>query len=349
MHNGCHFFLGNLLNQHRVKAGRRLNRALLAIFTASMNPCLNEKNKRRAFVYLQFPVSGLLFIFFFLISPLSHGAGLPVTSSREEAIRYIEEIKNLERSNHWPNIKPSLFLQNLKLNVTDPLSIYPGNSTNFCGYGALSYLFLQDDPLGYAKLLVELYQDGKAVFHQVKLEPSEAVKRAAGQLRFKGTLDIRPAEQMLFMTLAGHYKGYLNFFNRRYNPGDENTFWASCNLAKFNRMVRQLLLYKVKSRGADMARPQIDDLPGYIRKRLETGIVVLYINNRIVHRKNHVTIKLSVPTHFVIAEKIEIEDDKITLVYWDYGRKTLLQMSPAFFKRIVFGVTHCTKKENNAD
>ncbi len=87
----------------------------------------------------------------------------------------------------------------------------------------------------------------------------------------------------------------------------------------------------------------------YDRARLETGIVVLYINNRIVHRKNHVTIKLSVPTHFVIAEKIEIEDDKITLVYWDYGRKTLLQMSPAFFKRIVFGVTHCTKKENNAD
>jgi len=277
------------------------------------------------------------------------GTDHPVTSTRQEAIRYIENIPSLERSNHWPNIKPSLFLQNLRTNIDDPLSIYPGNSTNFCGYGALSYLFLQDDPLGYAKLLVELYQEGKASFHNVVLQPSDAVKKAAGRLRFKGVLDIRPAEQMWFMTLAGHYKGYLNFFNRRYDLGDENTFWASCNFAKFNRMVRKLLLYNVKAKGADIIRPKIDDLYAYIHKRLETGIVVLYINNRIVHKKNHVTIKLAVPTHFVIAEKIMLVDGKITLIYWDYGRKTLLEMSPEFFKRIVFGVTYCTKKKSADD
>ncbi len=289
------------------------------------------------------------FLFFYLPSysnPLFKDLPEPssVTSTRQQAIDYVEKIKGLERSNHWPNIRPGSFLQNLKTNIYDPLSIYPGNSTNFCGYGALTYLFLQDDPLGYVKLLVELYQEGRVTFHDVVLEPSDAVKKAAGRLRFKGTLDIRPAEQMWFMTLAGHYKGYINLFNRRYDPGDENTFWASCNLAKFNRMIRQLLLYKVKARGADIARPRINDLYEYIRKRLETGIVVLYINNRIIHKKNHVTIKLAVPTHFVIAEKIMLEEDKITLIYWDYGRKTLLQMSPDFFKRIVFGITYCTKK-----
>ena len=31
-----------------------------------------------------------------------------------------------------------------------PESIYPAGETNFCGYGAITYLVLQDDPLGYA-------------------------------------------------------------------------------------------------------------------------------------------------------------------------------------------------------
>lgn len=271
------------------------------------------------------------------------------TSTQQQAIDYIGGIKALEPSLHWPSIKPALFLQNLKTNIYQPLSVYAGNSTNFCGYGALTYLFLQDDPLGYAKLLMELYKEGRAVFHGVVLDPSPAVKKAAGRLRFKGTLDIRPAEQMWFLSLAGHYKGYVNLFNRRYDPGDENKFWASCNFAKFNRMVRNLLRYKVKAKGADIARPHIDDLYQYISKKLETGIVVLYINNRIVHKKNHVVIKLGIPTHFVVLEKISQQDDLITLVYWDYGHRTLLQLSPAFLKRIVFGVTYCTKKTTDAD
>ena len=82
---------------------------------------------------------------------------------------------------------------------------------------------------------------------------------------------------------------------------------------------------------------------------MKTGTVVLFINNRIVHKKDHVTLKLAVPTHFIVAEKIIKENDVITLMYWDYGHKTLLQMSPAFFKRIVFGITHLTKTGNDAN
>lgn len=272
-----------------------------------------------------------------------------VTSTREQAIEFIDKIRKLEPSTYWPNIKPVLFLQNLKTNIHDPLSIYPGNSTNFCGYGALTYLFLQDDPLGYAKLLLQLYQDGKARFSKTDFNPSPAVQHAAGHLHFKGVLDIHPAEQMWFLTLAGHFKGYLNFFNRKYDPGDENKFWASCNYAKFNRMVRTLLNFKTKARGADLMRPHIDDLYEYIRDKLQSGIVVLYINNRIVHKKNHVQIKLAVPTHFVIAEKIIKENNMITLIYWDYGHKTLLKVSPDFLKRIIFGITYCTKKATDAE
>ena len=272
----------------------------------------------------------------------------PVTSTQQQAIAYIEKIKELKPSIQWPNIKPAFFLKNLKNNIYNPVSIYPGKSTNFCGYGALTYLFLQDDPLGYATLLMQLYNEGKATFRNVMFDPSPAIKLEAGELKYKGLLDINPAEQMWFLTLADHYKGYLNFFNKKYDPGDENRFWASVNYGKFNRMTKELLHYDSESRGADLMRPRVGSLYDYISERMKTGTVVLFINNRVVHKKDHIRIKLGVPTHFIVAEKISIQNDVITFMYWDYGRKTQLQISTDFFKRIVFGISWFTKKDTDA-
>jgi hypothetical protein len=271
------------------------------------------------------------------------------TSAQQQAIAYIDSITVLKASDHWPKIKPALFLQNLKNIIHQPMSSYAGKGTNFCGYGALTYLFLQDDPLGYAKLLLQLYRDGKATFGNTLFDPSPAVKQEAGQLKYKGKLDINPAEQMWYLTLAGHYKGYLNIFNRKYDPGDEDRFWASVNYAKFNRMARRLLHYDVKARGADLMRPKVGDLYDHISEKIKTGTVVLFINNRIVRKKDHVTLKLGVPTHFIVVEKISKSDDTITLMYWDYGRKTQMQLSTAFFKRIVFGISYFTKNETNVN
>jgi len=271
-----------------------------------------------------------------------------VTSSRAQAISFIDSITELKPSSYWPVIKPALFLQNLKSVIYEPVRIYPGDGTNFCGYGALSYLLLNENPLGYAKLLLELYRNGKGSLGKTQFHPSAAIRRAAGSLRFKGRLDIRPAEQMWYLCLADRFKGYLNFLNRKYDPDDEDKLWASVNYAKFNRMVRSLIHYEVHARGADLIRPHISDLYTYISERMKSGTVVLFINNRMMRKKNHTTIKLGLPTHFIVAEQLQLKDGVITMVYWDYGSKTLLQLSPSFFKRIVFGITYCTKKEPDA-
>jgi hypothetical protein len=271
-----------------------------------------------------------------------------VTSTKQEALAFINTIKELAPSVYWPHIKPAAFLDNIKDNIRQPIAIYPGNGTNFCGYGALTYLFLQDDPLGYTKLLIQLYQEGKANFGNAHFTPSAAIKKEAGRLKYKGVLDIHPAEQLWFLCLADHYKGYLNLFNRNYDRGDEDRFWASCNYAKFNRMVRSLLRYEVKAKGSDLTRPHTGDIYQYISERMATGKVVLFINNRVVHKKSHVNLKVKVPTHFIVAERITLSDNLITLVYWDYGGRTQLQMSPAFLKRIIFGITYCTKKDTDA-
>ena len=206
---------------------------------------------------------------------------------------------------------------------------------------------LQDDPLGYAKFILDLYTLGKATYRGTDYNPSLEVKKAAGVLNYKGIMDIHPADQLWYLTMADHYKGYLNLFNHTYDPGDENRFWASVNYAKFNRMARNLLYADVKAKGSDLIRPKKKDLYSYLAERLNQGQVVLYFNNRIVHKKSHVKIKLKVPTHFIVLEKITKDNDTITMVYWDNGAKTLIQLSPAFLKRIIFGITVITNTNND--
>jgi hypothetical protein len=266
------------------------------------------------------------------------------TSTQAEAITYIDGITSLKASEFWPAIKPSEFLENVKRNIYSPLDIYEGYNTNFCGYAALSYLPLHDDPLGYAKNMIQLYEEGKVKWGKAILEPSAAVRKAAGTFHFKGVLDVRPADQLWYLSLADHFKGYLNFFNKRYNPGDENTFWASVNYAKFNRMVRKLFNYQVDARGLDLFHPSITNLYDYIKEQMKTGTTVLYINNAYVYKKKHNSLRPGIPTHYIIILDMQRVNDVITITYWDYGFRSLRQFSPSFLRKVVFGISHCTKK-----
>lgn len=267
-----------------------------------------------------------------------------LTSSKAQATAYIDKITMLPKSIHWPNIKPELFLANLKSNIYNPLSIYEGSNTNFCGYAALSYLPLHYDPLGYAKFMMQLFENGEANIRNEKFLPSLAIHKAAGALVFKGTLDIRPADQLWFLCLADHFKGYLNYFNNNFQPGDEDKMWAAVNYAKFNRMIQKLYNYKVDAIGSDLIRPRVNNLFEYISEKLTTGTVFLFLDNRYLTKKQHSNFRPTIPTHFITVLDIIKTGDLITITYWDYGGKTLQQLSPAFLKKIIFGILHCTKK-----
>lgn len=192
--------------------------------------------------------------------------------------------------------------------------------------------------------MLEIYAEGKATYGKTNFNPSAPIKKAAGTLRFKGILDVRPADQLWFLILADHFKGYVNFFNKKYDPEDENTFWASTNYAKFNRMVKTLFNLRGHARGSDLIHPWIGNLYEYISTCMQTGITVLYLNNAYLYRRKHHLLRPGVPTHYVIVKNISKSDDLITLTYWDYGFLSLRQITPAFLKKIVFGVTHFTKK-----
>jgi hypothetical protein len=270
-----------------------------------------------------------------------------VISTRKEALSYLGTITKLQSSKHWINIDPNRFLENLRINVDDPLSLYAGRGTNFCSYAALSYIPLNSDPLGFVKFMLQLYKDGNATMGNVKFSPSAGILKAAGTLRFKGKMDTRHADQLWLLLLADHFKGYLNIFNRNYDPGDEDRFWAASNFAKFNRMIRKLFNYETEASGSDLIRPGKKNMINYLVNHIDSGVVFLYVNNTLLAKKDHGA-KKRLPTHFIVLNSIVLDDDRVTITYWDNGSRTLRQMSRSFFKRIVFGISVCKPKEDHA-
>ena len=275
---------------------------------------------------------------------------LKPTSTKQDAITFINTIDELQKNDLWPNIKPQLFLQNIKDNINNPLDLYEGLNTNFCGYAALSYLVLHDDPLQYAKCMIQLYNEGKSTFGKSTFHPSLNIRNIAGRLRFKGIMDIHPADQLWFLCLADHFKGYVNLFNHNFQPGDEDTFWAAVNYEKFNRMIRELLHYKVHARGSDLLRPWIHDTYSYLNTLMQTGVTIMYVNNTILHKKNYNLVRAGVPTHYIVLLQISKSDNGlINIVYWDYGFRTLRQLTPSFLRKITFGISHCIKKTKDGE
>ncbi len=273
----------------------------------------------------------------------------PVISTRDKALSLLDSVSLPDSSVWWPNVRKTWFMENIKANILHPLAIYQGSNTNFCGYAAMSYLPLQDDPVKYTRFMLDLYLNGKANWGKIRFTPSKEVRKAAGTLRFKGILDIRPGDQMWFLVLADHFRGYLNFFNRRFKPGAEDTFWAAVNYGKFNRMIREMAGYQVEASGSDIIRPHFKDLYTYLTSRLSTGVTYLYVNNVYLHKKSHDTRKFrnSFPTHFIVLTDIhripgEEDRDLVDIIYWDYGGRTLRQVEMRFLKKIIFGVSHCT-------
>ena len=271
------------------------------------------------------------------------------TAVQKAALAYLDSVQTLSQSSYWVNVKPTIFLQNLKRNVQFPLQINTGRGTNFCAFAAVSYTCLLNEPLRYVQCMVTLYNNGEAYYRKVHLQPSSAILHAAGLIQFSGDLDNNPAEQIWFLTLANDFKCYLNWFNMKYEPGDENTRWAASSLHKFNRILRQLCKYKTYSKGSDLLLLNKASIVSTLQSKLQIGEVYLYLNNGLLRKKNHAKYKRLLPTHFVVLQKIYLDTNTntITLQYWDGGYITIKEVAFKTFQKILYGYTYTKKNENS--
>jgi len=279
----------------------------------------------------------------FRVELSAQSQSIDLSTEKKKALNYLSNI-HFSKNSYWPKINPLLFEENLRRNIEQPVFLFAGRNTNFCGFAALGYVFLKEDPFGYTKFMTELYQYGKADYGITTFTPSKAIMQMAGQIMFEGELDRNDADQMLFFTLADHFKGYLNIFHHNYSPGDEQGFWAATNLRKFNRMLRVMFKAEIKSTGSDLIRPSFKNLSSFLNEKLQTGDVFLYLNNTILRKKNHYKLRKRIPTHYIVLQSISEENGFVTLTYWDVGSKTRRQVSTKTLSKILYGVSWSIRK-----
>jgi hypothetical protein len=260
-------------------------------------------------------------------------------SAQQRAMDILNKADTISASPLWPHINPALFFGNIRKNILYPEKLYQGSATNFCSYAALSVILISYQPEAYVQTILSLYRTGKAALHKKTIAPSKRVRDVAGALKHKGDLEILHADQLWFLSLADNFKGYLNVFDHRYDQGDENTFWSATNYRKFNRMLRKLGNCSVKTAGSDLFRPLGDEAYQYIVEELHRGIVLLFINNKLMHPSKYSQWKLPVPTHYIVLYDMYKLDDMIELKYWDYGLKTELLITERRLQKMVFGIT----------
>jgi hypothetical protein len=264
-------------------------------------------------------------------------------SKKNQAITLLRNT-TIQKSSYWPSVDSALFLQNLQRNIEQPVFLYAGRNTNFCGFAAVGYIILKEDPLGYVQFMINLYKHGKATYADVTYRPAISVRTAAGTILFEGELDRNDADQIFFFTMADHYKGYINLFHVNYKPGRELGFWAATNLSKFNRMLRATLQTDIQCIGYDLTRVKIKELTTFLQSKINKGDVFLYVNNSVLRRKNHSKIKKQFPTHFIVLQSITEENGMLTLTYWDAGFTTKRQVEIKSLKGILFGISWSLRK-----
>lgn len=278
------------------------------------------------------------FIYFIqFVAAAQTSSGLHITK-KQQALAVLQQ-STLSKSSYWQNVNTELFLANLKRNIERPVFLYAGRNTNFCGYAAVGYIVLEQDPAGYVQFMLDLFKNGEASYAGVKYKPHEAVRKTAGTILYEGELDRNDADQIFFFTLADHYKGYLNVLHLNYKRDRELGLWASTNLAKFNRMLRAMMKTEIRCIGYDLVRVKQKHLVDSLQKKLKLGEVFLYLNNGVLRKKNHTKVKKHIPTHYVVLKSITEENGLITMTYWDAGFTTQRQIELKALNSILFGIS----------
>ncbi|ULQ57872.1 hypothetical protein KJS94_06630 [Flavihumibacter rivuli] len=264
---------------------------------------------------------------------------------QQAALAMLEQFDTSAGSRFWPAIKPAAFLSNLRRNIIYPSMINQGENTNFCSYAAITHILITYQPDVYAKSMITLYREGIDTLNGKRLQPTKKVRDNAGSLKRKGELDILPANQLWFLTLADEYRSYLNLLDPSFDPGNENDLWAASNYGKFNRMLRQLGGYQLETAGSDLIRPWKNEYLNYLSKQLKKGTVILYVNNSYLHASKYSIFKLRMPTHFIVLYDIQPAGEMILIKYWDYGLKTQQLIPPKRLRKLIFGITTILQEE----
>ncbi|MEJ0105581.1 MAG: RHS repeat-associated core domain-containing protein [Bacteroidota bacterium] len=270
--------------------------------------------------------------------------------------------KTLQQSSHYSSVTPASLLDNLEANIKNPERFCQGYGTNFCGTAQIATELITRDPVGYVKLMTDIYSQASGEYNNgvnvVNIDASGGdITNAAGNLKYPskypGTTDLtsNPADQILLLGIANSFKDWLNnitfsgpySFNKETSTGSEKENvpnWAGTSFGKFESLGSGGFLgYSLETRGSTLSG-NFGPLRGMTNDQ-----VVNYFNGQL--NKGDVTIFRSpwesvskIPTHFIRIHGISLSPDKKSFILdqWDYGKRQSVTVDADKFKAHVNGI-----------
>lgn len=203
--------------------------------------------------------------------------------------------------------------------------------------------------------MMGLYENGTFVYDNNNggmnvPEASQAARDAVGDEQVFGDNQdeekgqtINELDQMLFMTLADHYKGYTNV-DLNYDRGNEEGLWAGGVLNKAVD-VWEDFGFDVEATGADVKVQGFTIVFNVfdVQEAMETNDVVLYVNSSKFKYDEGLN---ATATHYIHIESIEQVGNDYKITYWDYGLvQRPISISADQFSISVFGMILIPKND----
>jgi hypothetical protein len=269
-------------------------------------------------------------------------------SPSDVALGLVEAFERSDiRSTYLDSLKVSKqeWADGLREWLLEPDEINPTSLTNFCSKAPLGMLIGEENPVGLARLMIDLYDDGIGKYFNGKdtitLTLSKRLKQRM-QLHIKGISYSYGEDQTInpvFAVLAYAWTAHYNWgLDKKYDIGDENKAWAGTPLELEGRILRQFFGYTTLPFGSDFLTNSVS--LERVKKALEVSNqhVFLLVNSRILHDLSKAG-RWMVGTHYIELRKIEFieQDEQVLVIWWEYGRIFEQTFDKRAFRRLIAG------------
>jgi hypothetical protein len=254
-------------------------------------------------------------------------------SKKQAALNKIASFKGTANSTFGGSFSTETFKKQLTERVNNPYGLDQGHGpkkgpggTNFCWIAAaMSYNYAKH-PSKMVDLMINLFSNGDASMGNMAIGVTQSLRDAVGSNTFDndGGLKGQLVDQLLFMSIAGNVKGYVNLLNLSYDKEDEDATWASGNFSKFNKLMN-VFGNKVESRGQDAKTCGVSTIEIMDAQSVGKTVMLFVFSASFKNPPprgssgDNLNPKNVFGTHFIQIRNVTQDGDNLKMDYWDYG------------------------------
>ncbi len=235
------------------------------------------------------------------------------------------------------------FCKQLTDRVNNPTGLNQGENTDFCwASSCMAYLY-ETNPKGMVDAMFSLYLTGSFKYNtglgDLIMTPTSVERDAVGSSTFDNNKGLtgHVVDQMLLLSAAENFKGYMNKINKTYKPGDEdNKWWAGAPLSKAHDMWTAFGFNVIVS-GTDlwpMPYGQEQDIMTHMANNYS---VVLFINSELFKFNRGANTSA---THYIRLKALSQTNNIDNVTYWDYGANHTFKIDKGRFNKSLYGIIY---------